>query len=140
MGRDSIGMTMTKHYKALDGQVFGYEEDGTQDNLIAEAVNNGWQEMTTEEARAYIESLQPKAVPQIVSKAQAVLALSRANIWPAFDEYLNSDDAPAEHKLAWANINEVHRDSQMLAEIAVVLGLTDTDIDDLFIAASQIKV
>lgn len=79
-------------------------------------------------------------VPQVVSKAQAVLALSRANIWPAFDEYMNAADTPVEHKLAWANINEVHRDSQMLAEVAVVLELTDADIDDLFIAASQIKV
>lgn len=79
-------------------------------------------------------------VPQVVSKAQAVLSLSHASIWPAFGAYLNAGDTPVEHKLVWENITEVRRDSSMLNEIAGILGLTDRQVDDLFIAADQIKI
>lgn len=78
-------------------------------------------------------------VPKNVSKVQAVLSLSRAGIWPAFNAYLNADDTSDEHKLAWENLSEVHRDSEMLAEIAGALELTDDQVNALFVSASQIK-
>lgn len=79
-------------------------------------------------------------VPEVVSKAQAVLALNAAGKWDEVDAHLNADDTPVEQKLAWANITEVHRDSPMLAAVSDAIGLSDEQVDELFIAASQIKV
>lgn len=85
----------------------------------------------------WIEKIQ---VPQVVSKAQAVLALNAAGLWLDVDAYFTDVDTPDEHKLAWQFITKVHRDSAMLTAIAAVLKLTDSQINDLFIAANKIKI
>lgn len=132
-----------RYFRSQDNQVFGYETDGTQNQLITDAESftlaQEWCEMTTEQARIYLESLRQNSVPSVVSKVQAVLSLSRAGIWPAFNAYLNADDTSDEHKLAWENLSEVHRDSEMLAEIAGALELSDDQVNALFVSASQIK-
>lgn len=129
-----------KYFESEDERIYAYELDESQASLIQAARDKGWQEMTLEEAKVHLASLQSKSIPQAVSKAQAVLSLSRANIWPAFEAYLKADDTSLEHKLAWDNITEVRRNSRMLVEIAQILGLTDKQVDDLFIAADQIKI
>jgi response regulator RpfG family c-di-GMP phosphodiesterase len=42
-------------------------------------------------------------------------------------------------RLAWENATDWERTSPTLNALAQMLGLTDTEVDDLFVAASQVS-
>ena len=54
----------------------------------------------------------------------------------AYIATLSEDDIV---RLAWENAAEWERSSPTLAALATMLGLTDAQVDDLFIAASQVS-
>ncbi len=80
-------------------------------------------------------SAQP--VPLSVSRFQARAALMQAGLLSQVQEAIgNADDLT---QLAWAEAVEFRRDSPAIAAIAVALGLSDAQIDALFIAAAEIR-
>ena len=77
------------------------------------------------------------AIPKEVTRFQALAALH-------FAGYLSSAEAAVAQgdvmtKLAWDNAQSFERSSPTLAALAGALGITDTQLDELFIAASKIK-
>lgn len=42
-------------------------------------------------------------------------------------------------KIAWANAQEFRRDSPMIANLAAIMGWTESQLDDLFRTASTIQ-
>ena len=78
-------------------------------------------------------------MPQVVSIYQAKEALAAAGYLTAVAAYFASEAAAPAEKRAWENITEVRRNSSLMAKLATMLGLSDAQVDALFVAASQIS-
>lgn len=82
----------------------------------------------------------PIYVPQSVSRAQGKAALLSAGLLESVTIYIDSlvgqDKILAE--LAFNETNEWRRDSPFLLQAATVLGLTEQQLDNLFILANEI--
>ncbi|MEN4919716.1 hypothetical protein ABE485_13650 [Achromobacter spanius] len=83
-------------------------------------------------------------VPQFVSRFQGREAMWRTphgntTLFEAAEAVLADPETPAMYRRAWDDLQEFRRDSEMLAAIAGMLGLTAAQIDALFILAASIK-
>ena len=87
-------------------------------------------ELTTEE----LEAIAKARVPSVITIRQAKLALLDQGLLATVDNAVaNSTDE--EMKIEWAYTTEVRRDWQSLITMATGLGMTGTDLDNLFILA-----
>ena len=81
----------------------------------------------------------PPPIPTTVTRFQALAVLSQAGyldtIWTYIDSLPRSDIT----RLAFENATEWERISPTLATLATMLNLTSEQVDDLFIAASNIS-
>ena len=81
----------------------------------------------------------PPPIPTTVTRFQALAVLSQAGyldtIWAYIDSLPRSDIT----RLAFENATEWERTSPTLAILATMLNLTSEQVDDLFIAASNIS-
>lgn len=82
--------------------------------------------------------VEPPVVVTAVSRFQAKAALLAAGLLPKIEALMASPATPAVAKLAWAEALEFQRSSPTIAAMATALGLSDQQIDDLFIAAARI--
>lgn len=78
-------------------------------------------------------------VPRSVSRFQALAALHTAGLLPAVQAIMDLPETDAIAKIAWNNAQAFERDSITVAAFAEVIGLSDNQLDDLFIAASKIS-
>ena len=78
-------------------------------------------------------------VPQQVSALQARVALSRAGLLTAVEAFMASTAATAETKIFWQYADPIDRNHVLVKAIGAQLGLTDAQIDALFVAADQIS-
>ena len=76
--------------------------------------------------------------PQVVSIFQGCAALQAGGYLDPVEAYMTGP-ASAVEKLAWRTITEIRRTSPLTAKLAVMLGLTETQVDDLFILAATIE-
>lgn len=82
-------------------------------------------------------------VPQSVSRFQGREAMWRTahgsiTLFEAAEAVINNPETPVVYRRAWEDMQEFRRDSEMLIIIAGQLGLTNEQIDDLFILADTI--
>jgi hypothetical protein len=80
----------------------------------------------------------PVSVPEKVSKFQAKVALYNAGHLATIEAIMTNPATPELTKLAWAEAQDFNRQSVTVLSLGAILGLTSTDLDNLFIAASQI--
>jgi len=83
------------------------------------------------------ELLAAERAGMVVSRFQAKAALMAAGHLPAVEAAISAADAIT--NLAWVEAVEMRRTSPMIAGLAGAIGLTDTDLDDLFRAAALIE-
>lgn len=104
---------------------------------------NDWILATEEDIDKYmIDGAKPQ-VPGVVSRAQAKAALIMAGLWDTVLTAVESIEDPTNKALAEVAIEDTNdwmRDSPMLNQLASELGLTQEDLDDLFIQAHNIKL
>lgn len=81
----------------------------------------------------------PVFVPQSVTRFQAKAALLNAGYLDQVEALMSADNTPAMYKLAWVEALNFERGAQTVAAMQAALGLTDAQIDALFIAASKIS-
>jgi hypothetical protein len=84
------------------------------------------------------------AVPQSVSMYQAQFVLYNTPSATAGKSLLDLANAAIESAgplaaLAWSKAAQINRDSPMMAQVASALGMTDKQIDDLFVAAAAVS-
>ena len=77
------------------------------------------------------------SVPDEVDRAAARIALHRAGLLTAIDAFVAAHADP-EVRIIWAERPTLRRDSALLMEAADEFGMTDEQIDDLFIAAGDL--
>jgi len=82
----------------------------------------------------------PVPVPQSVTMRQARLALHAAGLLAGVDAAIASMDEPAKTAAAieWEYASEVERNAGLVPAMAAALGMSDADIDDLFVTAATL--
>ena len=101
-----------------------------------------WVEMSEQEAEEYLSSA-IKATIEQVSRAQGKAALISCGLWPSVLSYIESIEDETQRALAEVTLNDTthwQRSSPFLNAAATALGLSDSELDDLFIAAAQIQL
>lgn len=78
-------------------------------------------------------------VPQVVSAFQAVAALDDAGLLASVEAMMANPATPKRTRLAWERAQEFRRNSPTVKTMGAALGMTDTDLDNLFILASGIE-
>lgn len=81
----------------------------------------------------------PPPIPTTVTRFQARVALVQAGHFDTIDTYIATLPKTDVKRLAWEDAAEWERASPTLNFLANMLGLTDTDVDALFILASSIS-
>lgn len=87
----------------------------------------------------FVPPVIPKVVPEKVSRFQARAALYQANLLDDIEAYMALETTDFFTKLAWTEATEFNRTSPMVASIGTLLGLTESQLDDLFVFAATIK-
>ena len=82
----------------------------------------------------YVAFVEP--VPSVVTMAQAQLALLAAGHLDAVEAAVET--MPREAQILWRKANTVVRGDPLLIELAEFLGLTEADVDALFVAGSKL--
>lgn len=95
----------------------------------------GGRPATDKEVEAFVAKLN---VPPSVTRLQARTALFQAGHWDTIEAIMSNPDTPMVTKLAWQDAQTFERDSPVVNSLATQLGLSDAQVDELFIAANQI--
>lgn len=118
-----------KYYKDNKNNIYAYESDGSQDELIGDKVA-----MTAAEVEAHLNPPKVVIAPTVITPLQARLALSQLGIRQKVeDAMLTATQAIKdfyEFALEWK------RDNVQLIGLATSLGMSSTDIDNFFLLAS----
>jgi hypothetical protein len=81
----------------------------------------------------------PTPIPATVTRFQALAVLAAGGYLDTVRTYINTLDPNNVQRLAWENATDWERTSPTLNALAAMLGLTDTEVDDLFVAAAQVS-
>lgn len=108
---------------------------------LKKMVNGVEVDMTPEEEAelrfAWANAMLP-VVPQSVTKFQAKAALHLAGLLDSVEPLMASPDTPQLARLAWQDAQEFRRTSPTVLAMAQSLGLSDSQLDELFITAAGI--
>lgn len=86
---------------------------------------------------AHATVIYAKTVPDEVPMTAACEALLNAGLYDAIDGYIQT--LPAVDKIWWQRADVINRRFPLVAQVQAQLGLTDQQMDQLFIAAEQIR-
>ena len=102
------------------------------DGVLGVFLQTDWEQMQRDEMRA--------RVPQSVTMRQARLALHFAGLLTGVDAAIASMPEPDKTaaQITWEFATTVDRGFGMVPALAAAMGMTETQIDDLFIAAAQL--
>jgi len=78
-------------------------------------------------------------VPEVVTRFQALAALDSVGLLDAVEAYMAGADTPKIQKLAWANAVEFRRNSPTVSALSARLGLTNEQVDTLFVKAAGLE-
>ena len=110
------------------------------DPAFAYLLPPGCAEITDRAAQELQQQAAAPTVPQSVTPVQAFMALDAAGKLPALMAYIDAPTTPPIVRATALGATEWRRDSLLLMSVGLVLGLNDAQVDELFIAAAQIKV
>jgi len=126
-----------KYFKDENDQIFAFDEDGSQDSYIGE----NYTAVTKAQADAIISA---NSVPIAqVSRAQGKAALIQAGYWPsvvAFVEAIPDPTTKALAEVALYDTTNWQRNSPFLSTAAESLDISASELDQLFLVASQIQL
>lgn len=87
----------------------------------------------------YIPPPYIRSVPKEVSRFQARAALLQAGLMEEIEGYMRLDTTDSFVKLAWSDAQVFKRASPLVSTIGSLFGLSEAQIDDLFIFAATIQ-
>lgn len=104
-----------------------------------------YKQEATDEQRAAAQAIvaafdaDAETVPQSVTPYQARMALLGVGLLSSVDTLMGDPSTPQAAKLAWEYATQIYRDSAFIEALAPALGLTDAQIDALFVAAGKVN-
>ena len=81
------------------------------------------------------------AVPEVVSRAKGKIVLIRAGLWQSVLDYVAAITDPVQKAIAEVALHDAptwRRDSPFVAAISSALGVTEEQMDQLFIATQEV--
>lgn len=99
--------------------------------------------MTSSEIEAHLSNRQNIPSVSSVTRAQGKAALIRTGLWQGVRDFVESIEDETEKAVAEVALNDTthwQRTSPFLKSAAQSLGLTEQQLDDLFIQASKIEL
>lgn len=123
---DSVEITKDLYYSLLEGQANGMDISCDEKGLPI-----------------LVDKVKVDVVPIHVSRAQGKAALIRAGLWQGVLDYVASIEDATEKAFAEVALNDTthwQRASPFLNSAATALGLTQEQLDDLFVTASEIEL
>jgi hypothetical protein len=92
------------------------------------------------DTQTFIPTPAPKIVPQSVTMRQARLALLGAGLLSQVDAAIESLDDPVKTvaQIEWQFSSSVERNRQLVNVLGPLLGLSEDELDDLFIEAAKL--
>jgi hypothetical protein len=81
----------------------------------------------------------PPPVPTIVTRFQARAALVQAGYFTQIDDFMAALPKTDIRRMAWEDATEFDRTSTTLLAMQQMLGLSDSQVDDLFVLAYGIQ-
>jgi len=81
----------------------------------------------------------PPPIPASVTRFQALAVLAAGGYLPTIKTYIATLGEDNIARLAWENATDWERTSPTLNALATMLNLTSAEVDDLFVAASQVS-
>jgi len=81
----------------------------------------------------------PPPIPSTVTRFQALAVLAAGGYLPTIKTYIATLGEDNITRLAWENAADWERTSPTLNALATMLNLTSAEVDDLFVAASQVS-
>lgn len=112
-------------------------ENPPQDNTygVPDEVQVGWVKCDG----VFVASPATRVVPSQVTRFQAQVALHQAGLLDDVEAYMALETTDWFIKMAWKEVLHFERNSAMIESLKPVFGLTDAQIDDLFIFAKTIN-
>lgn len=88
----------------------------------------------------YVPEVQPVVIPNIVTMRQARLALLQSGLLSQVQTAIDSLPSPQKEaaQIEWDYSSEVHRDKPFVQLLGAALGLSEQQLDDLFLLASTL--
>ena len=121
-----------KYFKnSIDGEIYAFESDGSQDHLIHPAF---------QPLPEYIPPHPVETVPKEVTMRQARLALLGVGKLAGVDAAIASMPEPQKTaaSIEWEYSNALQRSNPFVAQLGAALGLDESGIDALFVAAAKL--
>lgn len=81
----------------------------------------------------------PPPIPQTVTRFQALATLAAGGWLDVVHTYMDALPRNNVQRLAFENATDWERTSPTVNALAAMLGLSDAQVDDLFVAASQVS-
>lgn len=81
--------------------------------------------------QTYVTEPAPVAVPGEITPFQARMALDQLGLYDMIESYVAT--LPRQDQWAWQYANTIHRDNAIIASGAAALGLTEAQIDEIFV-------
>ena len=81
----------------------------------------------------------PPPIPATVTRFQALAVLAAGGYLDTVRTYINTLDQNNVQRLAWENAADWERSSPTLNALAQMLGLTNAQVDELFVAAAKVS-
>lgn len=120
---------MIKYYQ-YDGTIYVYPADY--------AVPDGMEELT-EQGYDTLKDTMPvnrRSLPSSITMRQARLILSAYGLLAAINESMTN--APEVFKIEWQYASNIERKSPVVYALATSLGLTDKQLDEMFLSAASL--
>ena len=120
-----------KYFKK-NRDVFAFESDGSQDELITDE----FVAMTAAEIAEHVNP--PAGTPQVITALQGLLAIDKSGLSIAYEAWAN-DPARTFAQRAFLNKAQTwNRDDATLNAAATSFGLTSEQVDSMFIMAATL--
>lgn len=124
------------HFKDPNTSVVYWFDDADVAAGWPESVAPGLVQISDTEARTLAAQTAVPALPSVVSRRQALLALLAADKLDAVEAHMA--EAPRAVRIAWESSATFERDNPLIAALAPQVGLSDVDIDNLFTLAATL--
>lgn len=102
---------------------------------------DGYIAVTNDEAAAWIAAYNEAmaaGVPQRITNYQGKVALDFFRLYEDVETYMSLPDTPRAAKLAWAT-GAFERQGSMILWMAMILGLTEEQVDEMFIYGDKVQ-